>query len=266
MKVLDYIIDNFDAIEQRAYEELYETGEGCFNETALVMGIISLRNDLSEADREKINLIGDFIEYILASPQVMEGVETNPTRVVPMIGLAGVHLKRIGRTFPDMKSVVSNYLGVDFTEGETNEVGIRWFQSQFGKELSVGDIIDQSISKYTSLSLLTREQAYQFTHEIFWATDFGVADFPVSSKQDIMDYIDNLFENCITNNDYDLVGELLICSKICGWSSTAQNAYNWFMSKWETDNCFQNVEGTQYDKFVGQYHTIFVGGILEGLM
>jgi hypothetical protein len=136
------------------------------------------------------------------------------------------------------------------------------------------------VAKHPSLYPLTTDDAYAFTHAIFFVTDFGREPFCLSNVD--LAYLNaalpRLLEYYLRKRNWDLVAELLICLQATGLAGVSAYNAGWdlLLSAQEEDGSFPGPTGDQrrrlwaevegrnddgdvaWRRFYSNYHTTLV--------
>lgn len=159
-------------------------------------------------------------------------------------------------------------VAVDYLQNNQASVdahgGIAYAEQRIMNALAGVETTGRSLIGYAYQSLLLkgvpevndRNQAYLFTHMVFFATDFGRRPLEIANLQGYTDLLDSILPDY--HQDLDVLGELLAVAKCLGyWSVACDVALAIFITGWD-----------ELDKvtFGNDYHTILVGGILFSML
>ncbi len=135
----------------------------------------------------------------------------------------------------------------------------RWIKSLATNQLDISDLTSEVFLNPIS-PCTDRQVAYQFTHKVFFATDFGNVH-TLSMDAGILDQTISNFPE-----DWDILGELLcVCRIARSWSTVADAIWQLFLAYWDLNGHFTPSSSDlndDYHKFLQRYHAIYVAGIL----
>ncbi len=80
---------------------------------------------------------------------------------------------------------------------------------------SAAVLLDRTFAARASCRyLMNRESTYALTHTVFYASSFGRDDVPPSMMPGATALVDSMIVDCCVRKEFDLLGELLICSTV----------------------------------------------------
>jgi hypothetical protein len=128
---------------------------------------------------------------------------------------------------------------------------------------------------------MTREDAYAYTHSIFYLTDFGTRPLPDSLDHDhIAGIVDAALAWHLMTEDLDLLAEFLMCASLMNrpWSPYARFAWHLLARTWDElgilpspsfePASFSALGGPDASAYAFKhfYHTTYLGGLLCALL
>jgi hypothetical protein len=220
--------------------------------------------------------------------RVLRDIALHPSRVAKLV-VAHVILSRLG--YPDraFDAVARSrfYVGEGFRiDYPPSAVAERvWLRSLWRSESTETWIDTNGLTSIldapAELVDASREDAYGFTHLLFYLTDFGYRSHPdlVRAQTTIVNEAECLIARCLDGEDYDLAGELLMTWPLLGapWSPGAAFAFRVLASVEDEAGLLPcghvdvtRLEGLDGDERVRYalgtaYHTAFVMGFLCAL-
>lgn len=112
--------------------------------------------------------------------------------------------------------------------------------------------------------LTNRQSAYALTHTIFYASSFGRSTVACDVLPNAAPLVDSLIIDSCINRNFDLLGELLICSLVlprCG-QQVRDLGFSTFLSTLDDSGCILPNDTVSARSFEDCYHTTLVGVIL----
>lgn len=205
------------------------------------------------------------------------------------IGQGSILLTAAGCPDVEWDNLISNsfkFKSYDFKERvifrQFDKIWTKYLVSKNYSKEETRILLDYSVLKSgTFPGLMDTNDIYALTHTIIYLTDFGNTDeFKLSGDNHLKELVDLLILWSLLHEDYDLLGELLICSVILNDSFNDYSLLGWktYTYVWDSLNFipspgFDEDIFTKLDEktrrayaFKELYHPNFVAGILSALL
>ena len=220
VRALDFVARNLGAIRDAAPEE--SRADKAAAEIALVCALLE-RESVPEAIRERVRGIAESIEPRVRGAGWIRELLWAPARIATL-AMGHVLLARAGRPAPAVDAFVRSLWGRGF-DASLELSPFQVLERQWSAELCEVDVEAPPIVPLPTCDVhplhMHENDAYAFTHAIFYDTDFGARPLPDRYDRDrVVATIDAAVSWCLCRVDFDLLAEFLLCGLFVAEHST----------------------------------------------
>jgi hypothetical protein len=243
-------------------------------EIALLLRGLNRHGYFSVGSDATIQSLLNLTEQRLRSEAVVQGLIWKPSRT-PMLCIGTALLNGLGRhntKFDKLARTAWRKLFVDSSERSPFQLlEVKWSSQVLGVDIHLNIPEDSLLLRKSFPLIMNADDGYAFTHSVFYATDFGRYQLPLTTVQtDIWETIESGIIWSLLRFDFDLLGEFLLTALYSQMPYTpvfyiALSALflTWDDNGFVPDRELRPLELTSFNIFYSIYHANIVAALLS---
>jgi hypothetical protein len=223
VSTLDLLLGNIDLIRKAPDEDSAADKAAC--EIALLCWVLT-RRDAHPQVRDRVARLLDPLEQRLCGEPIARAILWKPS-LVAMLSMGAGLLGRLGRSGGRARAAAEIAWCTNFAESREESplqaLETEWSRNIFMSGSSARLTTPQDFALERRFApMMNAEDAYAFTHAIFYLTDFGALIPSRDLRQEsVWRTIDSGVVWSLTRYDFDLLGEFLLCALFTDSPTTA---------------------------------------------